>query len=125
MSTLLTDIASAASVHVLAAGALTATGNGTGVDLGDGDGPCTLVHHVVAAGGTSPDLVAVLAESDNNSSGWSEIPAEIDEVSAAGDLQIVQFFRTKRYVRYTRTITGTSPSFTVSVLALQQKKMIA
>src|SRR4051812_38025808 len=105
MSTLLSDVPSTAVVKVLAAGALTTSGNSTGVDLGEGDGACTLVQHVVAAGGTNPSLAAWLYESDDNSTGWTQIPVEIEEVVGAGDLQVLQFQRTKRYVRFTRTIT--------------------
>lgn len=124
MSTVLHDIASAATVQALASGTVTAAGGGAGVDLGQGDGPCTLIHHVVAVSGTNPNLIGSLYESNSSTTGWTLMPVEIGEVSTANDLQVVQFYPTKRYVSYGRSVTGTTPSFTLSVLVIRQRKTI-
>ena len=124
MSTVLHDISAAAVVRPLVAGTVTTNGNGTGADLGPGDGPCTLIQHVVAVAGTTPTLGGSLYESNDNTTGWTLLPLDIAEVTAAPDLQVLQFRRTKRYVRYARSLSGTTPSFTMSAVAIQQRKTI-
>jgi len=122
MSSCIDDLRSSAEVLVsLFPTAVTATGSGNQVDFIDGDGPCFAIQTVGdAADNTTLD--GSLEESADGTT-WSAIAgASFAEVAEANDVQVLTFQRTKRYVRWTGTVAGTSPSFTVAVLIGDQKK---
>jgi hypothetical protein len=97
---------------------------GTSIDLIDADDRCFAVQIVGAASGTSPTLTGRIQESSDNSI-WADIPnAAFTAVTASNNVQVLTFDRTRRYVRYARTIGGTSPAFLLSVLIGQQRKTV-
>src|SRR5262245_60076776 len=124
MSTRLHDLPNAA---VLGKGlnpqAITASTNGSSTDLLTGDGRCTCLQHVGAVSGPSPGRAPKRQESDDGTS-WTDVNtgAFPSNVTAANNLQALAFNRTKRYVRWAGTVTGTTPSFTLGVIILEQKK---
>ena len=125
MSTKLHDVANQA---VLAAALepqeLTASADGSAVDLLQADNRCFAIQSVGAVDGTTPTLAAKIQESDNGSS-WTDIPgATFTTVTAESNVQTITFDRTKRYVRYVATVGGTTPSFLVAALIGQQKKQL-
>jgi len=125
MSTKIQDLASQIILGVGAAPqTATATVNGTGGDMQDGDGRCFAIQHVGAVSGTSPTLAGKIQESTDNST-WTDIAgATFTTVTASNNYQAITFDRTKRYVRYVGTIGGTTPSFALAVVISEQKKQV-
>lgn len=122
MSVHLNDLASGVAVYAaLAPTVRTASTNGAAVDLISADGPCFAVQQV---GAISEDVTWTghIEESANGSS-WSAIDdAEFAPVDAPNNVQTIAFRRTKRYVRYVGTVTGTDPSVPVAALIGEQQK---
>lgn len=113
--------------------AVTSTANGSGVDFGDCDQSGLLVITIGAVTGTSPTLALKLQESKNNNtadaSGAAEAYADISGATASltdADASTVVTVRvnnrSRRYVRLVKTAGGTSPSFTIGVLFIADKK---
>lgn len=102
----------------------TSTVTGNGGDFISGDGRCTAIQQVGTVSGTSPNLAGKIQESSDNSS-WTDISgAAFTAVTASDNTQAISFDRTKRYLRYVGTITGTSPSFPLAVVVTEQKKQV-
>lgn len=125
MSTKLHDIQSQAQ---LGASVLPASVNdtvgGSAVDLIDADGRCFAIQLVGAVAGASPALAGKIQESDDSSI-WTDVAgATFAAVTAANNVQVITFDRTKRYVRHHRTVSGTGPSFLLGVLIGEQKKTV-
>jgi hypothetical protein len=125
MSTKLHDIPNNAVLgHALTPRTLSSNVNGATIDLITGDGRCFAVQMVGTVTGTSPSLAGKIQESDDASS-WSDISdATFTAVTASDNLQSISFDRTKRYVRYVGTVSGTSPSFPTAALIGEQKKQV-
>lgn len=104
--------------------AITSTTNGTGLDMIETDGLCTAIQWVSTVSGTSPTLDGKIQESEDNSTFTDVSGATFTQVTASTNIQIISFQRTKKYVRWTGTIAGTSPSFIVGALIQGQKKII-
>jgi hypothetical protein len=103
---------------------LTASANGTSADFIAGDGRCTALQITGTVGGTSPSLAGKIQESADNSN-WTDVSgAAFAAVSSADNAQAISFDRTKRFLRYVATVTGTSPSFPIAVVITQQKKQV-
>lgn len=102
--------------------AATATANGGNVDtLGYNSAAFSL--EVGAVSGTSPTLDVKIQESADGSTGWADVSgAAFTQVTAANNSQILRVdglgTSRKRYLRAVATIAGTSPSFTLSCVAL-------
>jgi hypothetical protein len=98
-------------LRAVAAGNLTATGNGTGLQI-DGT-PASGVGiriHVPQATGTTPTFDCVIADSPDNSTWKARLT--FDQITVAG--QYRQRLVTKqKYVRFQATVAGTSPNFGV------------
>ena len=125
MSTHINDLANAS---VAAAGlypaSVTSDDEGPGIDLGAADGPCFAIQQVGAVGGTSPVLTGRIEESSDNSS-WSAISgATFTAVAASDNVQVIRFTRTERYIRWSCTLAGTTPTAVVAVVIGQQKKTL-
>lgn len=88
---------------------ITATGNGTGVDMGVDQVAMTYAAHFTAVTGTTPTLDIKIQESDDNST-WRDFLA-FPQMTAAG-VQYVTGKSNARYRRVARTAGGTTPSFT-------------
>jgi hypothetical protein len=125
MSTKLHDFPNNAVLsHGFSPRTLTASANGSTIDMIEGDGRCFAIQAIGTVGGTSPSLAGKIQESANGSS-WTDISgATFTAVSATDNLQAISFDRTQRFVRYVATVGGTSPSFTIAVLFGEQKKQV-
>ncbi|NCA23338.1 MAG: hypothetical protein EBS91_01685 [Betaproteobacteria bacterium] len=105
--------------------ARTATGSGTGVDLQQYDGDLVLLLDSAAGSGTTPTMTVTVEHSDSLGSGYSAISgAAFTQVTTTASQQklVISKDESRRYVRVTYTIGGTSPSFTFSVNAVGVKK---
>lgn len=115
--------------------AITSSGNGTGVDVGDCDQSGTLLLYVGAVSGTSPTLTVKLQESKNNNSadasGGAEAYADISGASVSltdADANSVITLRvnnrSRRYVRFVKGSVGGSstPTFNLSAVFVADKK---
>jgi len=127
MSTYLRDFAS--NVHLAKSGnqAAGSTGNtaGTSVDMINDDGRCFAIQSVNTVNGSSPILTGKIQESTDGTT-WTDISgATFTAATTNDDLQIIEFDRTARYLRYYSTMTGTG-SLTIPFQAFigEQKKMI-
>jgi hypothetical protein len=125
MSTKLNDVADQA---LLGASVYPATVNdtntGSAIDMIDADGSCFAVQVIGTVSGTSPSLAGKIQESADNST-WTDVTnATFTAVTASNSVQTISFERTKRYLRHSRTVSGTSPSFALGVLIGEQKKTV-
>jgi hypothetical protein len=73
---------------------------------------------VTAVSGTNPTLDVVVQESDDSGTNWYDI-YHFPRITAIGQYRSPLIPQTGNRVRYVRTVTGTSPSFTNSVNRLQ------
>lgn len=95
-------------------GAETATGNSTSVDgtaATTGGGVASL--HVTAASGTTPSATVKVQHSTDNSA-WVDLITFTAATTATSERKTVTG-TVNRYTRETRTISGTTPSFTYAV----------
>jgi len=111
--------------------ATTTTGQGTGVDLNDFEGVIVLTLDSVAPTGTTPTMANTFEESDDNSTGWTAVPAAAFNegsdftaltTAASRQLRHLDVTARKRYMREVHTIGGTTPSYTYSLTAIGKKK---
>lgn len=103
----------AAGVIVQALGALTATGNGTSVDNSASSANGGVAHlHVVNVSGTSPTLDGKIQHSSDGST-WADL-VTFDQVTDVTSQRITVTGTINRYLRFIRTVGGTSPSFTLA-----------
>src|SRR5438445_546688 len=115
MSTKLQDLANEMLLGAsLVPQTITASANGTAIDMITGDGLCSAMQLVGTVSGTTPTLAGKIQESADGSTNWTDITgAAFTSVTASNNNQIVSFERTKRYLRYVATVGGTSPSYAV------------
>lgn len=125
MSTTLRDIPSNALIGNSASPrTATASVTGSNIDARHADGRCTAVQTVGTVSGTSPSLAGKIQESADGTT-WADIGgATFAAVTASENAQAISFDRTQRYLRYVGTITGTSPSFGLAAVIIQQKKQV-
>ena len=122
MSTALHDVASAAFVAAgLYPDTKTASPTGPTIDMISADGPCFAVQQV---GDFSDDTtLAGRIEQSSDGTSWSAIDdAEFADVTTDNNVQVIQFTRSARYVRYAADLTGDTPSAKIAVLIGEQKK---
>jgi hypothetical protein len=101
----------------------TSSANGTGVDMVEADGPCFAILHVGTVSGTSPTLDVTIEESTASGGTYTAITgAAFTQITNSSHLLIINFKRSKRFVRAVATIAGTSPSFACAVIVLGMKK---
>ncbi len=100
---------------------VSATGNGTGVDLQQLEGQLAVVCDVANIDGTTPTLDLKLQHSDDDGSGdaYADVSgAAFTQVTTVASVQkmVVQKSDLKRYVRVVKTLGGTSsPHYMASV----------
>lgn len=125
MSTSLRDVSNNAVLKAaMTPRTLTSTTSGSAQDLITGDGRCFAIQSVGTVGGTSPTLAGKIQESADGSN-WSDVGGgAFTSVAASDNLQVISFDRTQRYLRYSATIGGTSPTVPVVVLVGEQKKQV-
>jgi hypothetical protein len=126
MSTKLNDLPNNALLgQGLTPRTLTASVNGSAIDLLTGDSRCFAVQMVGTVGGTAPSLAGKIQESADGSTGWTDISgATFTAVGASDVMQSISFDRTLRYVRYVGTVSGTTPTIATGVLIGEQKKQV-
>ena len=93
-----------------AAGDLTTSVNGTGVDVKQTAAIGMSARITVPqATGTTPKVVVEIQSSDSLGSGYLAV-GQSEEITAAGEY-FVRFATSRRYVRYSCTVTGSTPNF--------------
>src|SRR6202041_1227207 len=105
--------------------AQTTTVTGPAVDFSATDDVVALVQDVGAVTGTTPSLAGKLQESADGSTNWTDCQpggGSISAVTASGSVQVATYQRSKEFIRYVGTITGTTPSFTMDAIGLGQYK---
>jgi hypothetical protein len=97
--------------------AKTSTFNATGVDVSDYTGPILVAQNVGVVSGTTPTLDGKLMDSADDSSYADVSGAAFTQVTTSNSLQtlVVDARAVRKYLRYTGTIAGTTPSFTMGV----------
>lgn len=107
---------------------VTATGNGTGVDVKDYVGKAKVVLISSAGGGTSPTLDVKLQDSPDNSA-WTDISgatfAQVTDAADSTEAISVDLNNADRYIRAVKTVTGTSPTFDCGVCMVGVKQVSA
>ena len=113
-------------VSSLAAGTYVASGNGAGIDLQGYQGVLKIVLDSGAGGGTTPTLDVKIQDSTDNSSFTDVVNKAFAQVGAGASLQSlgIDTRGVKRYIRAVLTITGTSPTFGLAVVATGQKQIM-
>jgi len=120
------DIGSLSLLNLAATAAITATGNGTGVDLKDYVGTAAIILDSTVGTGTTPTSNTKIQDSDDNSTFADVSGAAFAQVTNAGASQqriALNVDSVRRYIRVVDTLTGTSPSFTRSVNLLGRKQV--
>jgi hypothetical protein len=101
-----------------------ATVTGSAADFVSGEGRCTAIQLAGTLTGTSPSLAGKIQESSDQAA-WTDVTgATFAAVVTNDNVQAISFDRTKRYLRYVGTITGTSPSIPLAVVITEQKKQV-
>jgi hypothetical protein len=111
---------------------LTATASGSGVDITDYEGALALTQMVGTVSGTTPTLDGKIETSDASGSGYATAKnvaaadALFAQVTASNNTQTVflDCDAQKKFLRYTATIAGTTPSFAVGCLLSGAKKYV-
>lgn len=112
------SLAKYTALSVAALAAMTATGNGTAIDVGEfhGKGKAILSHTL--PGGTTPTWDFFIEHSEDGATGWTTLATfpQLTSASAAGIKVVeVDLDRAKRFVRLSRTAGGTSPTVTAGL----------
>ena len=109
----------AVSVVKLAASAtVTATGNGSAVDLQGFDGDLKLVLNASATGGAGQTLDVKVQHSANGTTGWADTGvafAQVTNAAAAFEVLSANAEQFHRYIRVVDTMAGTTPTVTRGV----------
>lgn len=101
----ITDVASAAITA-------TATSSSIANNLGNG---FQVTFQVIAVTGTTPTLDIRIEESFDGGTNWVTL-YEMQRITAIGSYNTPILRASGRHIRYVRTITGTSPSFTMAIV---------
>lgn len=103
-------------VTVLASGAVTASGNSSGMDVG-GAGTLRCQVQVSAVSGTSPSITVTVQTSHDNgaSDAWRTAGSAFGALTSVSNSPW-QCFAVDRYVRVSYTVSGTTPSLTTTVV---------
>jgi len=103
---------------------ITVTTNGGAIDLDNTlEGFAELV--VGAVSGTTPTLDVKVQESDTSGGTYTDIAgATFTQVTAANKQQLINFKRSKRWLRAVATVGGTTPSFALAVSVFGRKKVV-
>lgn len=89
-----------------------------------------ILQQVGTVTGTTPSLTTTIEHSDDGSTGWATVSwgtggastatATFSATTATGlkELRVPAFGQVKRFIRAVNTITGTTPSFTMGLIAI-------
>ena len=113
-------------VTLLAPANVTATGNGSGVDMLNYAGNALLVLTCPAGTGTSPTLDLKVQDSADNSTFADVTNASFTQVTTSASVQdlTLKLGACARYIRIVKTVGGTDPSFYPTVIAVCAKEQI-
>jgi hypothetical protein len=93
---------------------VTASGNSPSVDVGSASGLRSISVVTAAVGGTTPSLTIQPQTSPDNST-WSSIGAPYTAITANGTVAKPALAPLDRYFRLNYVVTGTTPTFTLTV----------
>jgi len=110
----------------LAAGTYTGSANGAIVDLQGYQGKLKVVLNSGSGGGTNPTLDVKIQDSADGSSFTDVSGLTFTQVGSSASIQslAVDTRAVRRYIRAVLTISGTSPSFGLSITAVGQKQIM-
>ena len=111
----------------LIAGTYTADASGAGADLQGYQGVLKIVLDSGAGGGTTPTLDVKIQDSADNSTFadvLGKVFTQVTGASASIQSLAIDTRAVKRYIRAALTITGTSPTFGLAVVAAGQKQIM-
>lgn len=122
MSTSISDPQSALSIRAAKPPAVvSASFEGDSVDLGDADGVCLGL--LCVAGLSEGGTVQGYFEESNNGEDWFSIAeGAFEAISEAPATVAIRFRRTRRYVRFTASLTGTEVECILCAVAVSQRK---
>ena len=119
------------TIDLLPMQSVTATGNGTGVDVQQFVGEISVLLASKATAGTTPTLTVKLQDSADNSTFADIAGAVFTQVTDAGSSAAVLHKITlnvgtvARYIRAVKTAGGTSPAFMTTCIGEGVKQVIA
>jgi hypothetical protein len=93
---------------------VTASGNSPSVDVGGASGLRSISVVTAAVGGTTPSLVIQPQTSPDNST-WVSVGGQYTAITANGTAAKPTLGPLDRYFRLNYTVTGTTPTFTLTV----------
>lgn len=103
---------------------VTATGNGTGVDIGDYIGTLKIMASVEAVSGTTPTLDLKVQDSPDNSA-WTDVTnGAFTQVTTSDAFETLHLDTRAmdQYIRIVDTAGGTSPVYRRAVLAVGRRQ---
>lgn len=107
---------------------ITATTNGAWVDVRTLQGELMLVQLTGAVSGTTPSMVTTIQDAtDSGGTGAANIPgAAFPAVSTANQTQklMIDPRLSRGFIRAVHTVTGTSPSFAVALVAAAKPQVV-
>jgi hypothetical protein len=105
---------------------LTTSGNGPAIDVRQLSGVGAVVLDVSAGTGTAPTLTGNVQDSPDGTTGWATIPGSFlgSFTTVAGQTKLgVNWNSCRGWVRLNYTIGGTTPSYTVSAMAVSRPEL--
>lgn len=110
--------------NTLPPGTYTTTGNSTGIDISDMGDDLLFVLDVGVVSGTTPTFDGKIQDSADNSNFADVTGATFPTLTTGSQVKLLPFDRNKlrRFVRFARTIGGTSPSFAACGGVIDAKK---
>lgn len=114
-------------IAVLAPARKTASENGASIDMQQYVGDVKVILSTSAGGGTTPTLDVKLQDSDDGTTFADITSAAFTQVtSTAGTASLtLNIDAAKRYIRAVTTISGTSPTFDMALIAVGVKQVLA
>lgn len=110
---------------ILGAAAITASANGTGVDVSAFEGPVKFTLDSSAGGGADHTLDAKLQHSDDDVT-YTDVTGgtftQVTNAAAAYESIIINSDGLKKYVRGVDTVAGTTPTFSRALSMVGEKK---
>lgn len=119
------DIGYLPSISLIAAQAIAATANGTGVDIKDYVGTMQLLLDSGAGAGTTPTLDVKIQDSDDNTAFADVTGKAFTQVTTVASRQqmVLDTNAVRRYIRAVSTLGGTTPSFPISLQGVGVKQV--
>lgn len=105
-------------IYLATSAALTATGNGSAVDVRAYSGEARLALSASATGGAGQTYSGKIQDSADGSTGWADTGVGFTQVTnsaASNEVIGVNVDRFRRFIRVVDTLAGTTPTVTRSV----------